>query len=141
MATKTEITLVGATCWKCGVVYGLNKTFKENRRLDLKRFYCPNGHGAVFGESDLDIAKRETEQQRQNAEMAWQRFRDERATHDGTKRSLAATKGVVTKQRNRAGAGLCLFCNRHFVHLAKHVVCKHPDEAPEANVRAYSHDA
>ena len=41
--------------------------------------------------------------------------------------SLQATKGVVTRLKKRAIAGVCPCCNRTFQQLAAHMAHKHPD--------------
>lgn len=46
-------------------------------------------------------------------------------------RRLAATKGVVTRIKNRVGKGVCPCCKRTFPNLGAHMSEKHPDWAPE----------
>jgi hypothetical protein len=61
-------------------------------------------------------------------------LRKEQQRHQATRdllqaeeRSHVSTKGQLTKARNRAKAGLCPCCNRHFTNVERHVKSKHPD--------------
>ena len=47
------------------------------------------------------------------------------------RRSHSATKGLLTKERNRTLAGLCPCCDKHYVSLAKHIKTQHPEFNPE----------
>jgi hypothetical protein len=127
VSTKLEYVgqLVVLTCWSCSIHYGVPKDFRQRRREDGNTFYCPNGHGAVFSETELQRVRRELDYARDAAAL-------ERSMHDQTLGTLRATRGVVTKLRKRVTAGSCPFgCHRHFANLERHVATKHPGAALE----------
>ncbi len=111
-------------CFKCGVaIYGPRPLYDACVKLGHggQSFYCVNGHGQVFAQSEADrLRKRlEAEERRHNMTMS---------ALDDEKKSARAYKGQVTKLKNRASAGLCLCCNRTFRNLARHMKSKHPGE-------------
>jgi hypothetical protein len=120
--------LVVLDCW-CGITHAVPNSLREHQ---LRQFnagekplgiYCPLGHSHVpAGESESAKLKRQ---------LAFER--DMRASitaeRDQAAASLRTTKGVVTKLRKRAVAGVCPFgCRRHFADLSAHVISKHPGE-------------
>jgi hypothetical protein len=115
------IELVSIECADCGMVFGVTPTFRQWRVGDHKVFYCPNGHGNIY------YAKTEAEKLKQELELAKNRARGEERRREAAERSLAATKGVVTKMRKRIGNGTCPCCNRHFTDLHRHMETKHPE--------------
>lgn len=128
MTVKTYVystTLVVTSCW-CGIGHAIPKDLYEAAEKDHKKgIYCPLGHSWVFaGETD---AQKLTRQLRAEQDYATQL--NERLTT--TQNSLSATKGVVTRMRNRAVAGECSFCGQHLRDLARHVSRMHADEKAE----------
>lgn len=120
-----NIDLVTETCINCGVIFALPSELKKHRLENKQNFYCPNGHSMVYTESEAERLRRQLKQANENER--WERQHRETA-----ERSLAATRGVVTKLRRRAHAGVCPFgCRRHFVDLERHVASKHPDQKLE----------
>jgi hypothetical protein len=131
MTTKIrlDIELVHQQCGKCGVSFGLESRYYNNRHDDHDTFYCPNGHGRAF------LAESEAERLRRLLKNAEATADWERDTRQGIERQLTATRGVVTKLRKRATAGACPFgCKRHFVNLERHVASKHPDQQLEGEL-------
>lgn len=116
-------------CFECGVVFAIPKTLEDRRRADGKTWYCPNGHGMVFRETELDKTRKRAEQ----AERARDRARREldAALDDAQhqRRRAAAARGQLTKMRNRVARGLCpdMSCKRSFTNLHNHVRTCHPD--------------
>ncbi len=108
-------------CCVCGVDFAM-PTSLRNRLLESGAFfYCPNGHSQHFTEST------ETKLRRAN-----QFLREERAystclikQRDGALRQVSVHKGVVTRMKNRAHAGVCIECHRHFENLERHMKTKH----------------
>jgi len=104
-------------CAQCGVVFALPTTYVSRRRDDGLTFYCPNGHLLSYTggdkkrirdlEANLEFVRGQRDGQERRAEAAL--------------RSLSATKGVVTKLKKRAAAGICPCCNRHFDALESHM--------------------
>lgn len=133
MRTRVQGTISGATvvdmavfdCPTCGVVYGITTEYEARRREDQGRFLCPNGHGIAFkGDTQADRLKRELE-------WANERLEGERRRLEAERRSHAATKGQLTKVRNRVQNGTCPDCNRHFVNLERHMANKHPHSSAD----------
>lgn len=112
-------------CPVCGILYGVDAdvmAYKWSRRSggDDNGWYCPNGHYLVYTETEADRLKRERDR------LAQQIAQRDDEINELNKR-LSAQRGQVTRLRNRAKAGLCPCCNRHFTNLERHVATKHPD--------------
>ena len=56
----------------------------------------------------------------------------QRDLRQATERQLSATRGVVTRIKNRVGHGVCPCCNRSFGNVARHMADQHPNWAAEA---------
>jgi len=124
----TKITAI--ECHVCGVIFGLTDDFERQRRNDKRTFWCPNGHGAVYGTSEADTlrrkledAERDTNRLRAENDQAWAAATEYRKDADAKGREIKR----ITR---RANAGECLHCKRHFVDVESHVKRKHPDESP-----------
>lgn len=132
MKNQLSVELVTLECYFCGTPFGMSETlYQTAQRKQGHAFYCPNGHGQIFSETtDAKLAKVRDEAERLKRRLAdaerWEREADERAKV--AERSLAATKGQVTKLRKRIGAGVCPYCTRHFTALERHIASKHPDQ-------------
>lgn len=129
MATRVDLELVEIECGECGIWFGMSNHYIDNRKRDHRTWYCPNGHGrAWLGESTEEKLKRELRQARDDKrfymDLSSQRYDEAEAA----KRSAAARKGVITRMKNRALAGGCVFCRRNFANVAKHMETKHADE-------------
>lgn len=112
-------------CGECGMVFAAPARWVRERRDDHKTFWCPNGHGRVFkGESEAEKLKR---QLRYAQDIAAARL----AERDQAQASLRATRGVVTRYRNRLQDGQCPVCGKHLAHLERHMARVHPDGAPD----------
>lgn len=126
------IELVTETCCACGVLFAMAKDYRQKRLDDHDQFYCPNGHSQSYvGETQRERADRlEREAEAERRASRWWREQTEQ-----TERRLSATRGVVTKLRKRAHAGVCPFgCRRHFTNLERHVASKHPGQQLEGEV-------
>jgi len=116
-------------CGTCGVVWAIDLEYLNARREDHEGWVCPNGHSFVYnGPSETEKLKRQLERERtRSGRIA--------AERDQIEASRRATKGVVTKMKKRAAAGVCPCCNRTFKQLADHMATQHPEYA-EAKVPA-----
>lgn len=128
------VTINPHDCPSCGVTYGLSEEYEARRRKDGRSWKCPNGHFVGYTKSDLDrereareAAEREAAAAAAEARAARRQLKDERTRHESTRRSLSATKGVVTRVKRRVGKGVCPCCNRTFRDLARHMESKHPE--------------
>src|SRR3990167_9140447 len=113
-----QVGMVTEACCNCGVLFAMTADFDKERRRDHKLFYCPSGHAQSFGENDTERELRATRECLES-ERGWSSRLSGRLAV--AERSLSATRGVVTRQRNRAAAGLCPCCNRHFVAMERHM--------------------
>lgn len=100
----------------------------RRRRNDHGDFYCPAGHcQSYIGKSDEERLREKLDyRSEQLARERDQRHKEERK-HAATKRRLSASKGQVTKIKNRVGHGVCPCCNRTFQNLARHMGSQHPE--------------
>ena len=117
--------LVSVDCGDCGIPHGLPQNLQAARAADGGSWYCPNGHRISYHETESQKYKR-----------LYKAAEDRRAAvaaeRDQAQASLRATKGVVTKLRNRTAAGECPFCGAHVYQLSRHVTRQHAAEAAEA---------
>jgi len=127
-AADVMLEMVVEACCNCGIPFAMTSTFDAERRLDHKTFYCPSGHGQVYKENETERKLRLAEE-RLSSERGWSSQLSDRLAV--SERRLSATRGVVTRQRNRAAAGLCPCCNRHFVAMERHMKSKHPEYTEE----------
>jgi hypothetical protein len=117
------VKLILEDCPVCGCVYGLEKRYIENKREQGGDWYCPNGHCIRFVDKSI------TEKNRQ-LKMALKQAKDNanwwKEEAESKARSLSATKGVLTKTKNRIANGVCPCCKRQFTNLQRHMETKHP---------------
>lgn len=133
---------IGVTCW-CSIRFAVPQTlydFYERRNEEQPGSFgltCPLGHGMV--PAGKTKAQREAEQLRD--ELAGEKHRAEQARADAeyqrtqrqfAERRVAASKGQLTKIKNRVGNGVCPCCNRYFANLHRHMTTQHPGWSPEA---------
>jgi hypothetical protein len=121
---EVEVKLVATCCCVCGIFFGLPDFLDKQLKTKGTSFYCPNGHILSYTDPELKKVKRQLELYKQ-----W--YAAEQEDHEATRRSLRATKGVLTRTKNRIAAGVCPCCRRHFENLERHIVTKHPDYAAE----------
>lgn len=122
-------------CFTCGVPFGI--TAELYRRVVEKAtgaVYCPAcGQETCWRESSADRRIKQLTQQLQTADTRANtanrhaRLVGQRA--DRVEGSLRATRGVVTRMKNRVSRGVCPCCKRHFANLERHMDTKHPSYA------------
>jgi hypothetical protein len=129
-------TLVPITCGACGVVFGLEKGYRDERYKDGQGFYCPNGHSRAWAETEADRLRKQLKQ----TEVCLQNARTETARQfdlrQATERSLRGTKAVVTRMKRRTVKGQCVCCSKKFKDLETHMKTEHPDWNPEKAAEA-----
>lgn len=123
--TVTE-TLRKFTCGLCAGVYAIAEGYAEKCHQDQTGWHCPycQRSWGWFGKS-------EEQKQRERADRAEARARSVKCTLRTTERQLSATRGVVTRTKNRISKGICPCCNRQFTNLHRHMETKHPEYAAE----------
>lgn len=115
------------TCYKCKVPFQIAEGHYTRLKASEETFYCPNGHPQHFCESEATLLRRERDRLKQQLAQRDDALTHRREQQAQTERKLAATKGVVTRLRNRVGAGVCPCCTRSFENLARHMQTRHPD--------------
>lgn len=113
----------------CGIQWAAPVEWFAARRRDKKRWSCPNMHERVFvGKSREEELREELKRSQATVTM----FRESNARLEDRnlrlKRQNAAQRGVATRLRNKAIAGLCAFCTHEFPNVAAHVAEAHPGE-------------
>lgn len=141
MAKDTVTTTVAihiTSCAVCGVSFGVPEGYLEARRKDGRTIWCPNGHTLGWAETEADRLRKEIASvkgkldQTQALADSWRKDADKQyELRKATERQLSATRGVVTRIKNRVKNGVCPCCNRHFENLQRHMGTKHPDWQPE----------
>ena len=130
-AIGIDVISVGGCYWcKCPMYLPIELYNAARRRPDIS-FYCSYGHKQHFPEGETDAQKLRRERDRLTQRLAEKddEIRHQREQREATERQLSATKGVVTRIRNRVGRGVCPCCNRSFENLHRHMATKHPDYA------------
>lgn len=140
-AVALEIKITAMDCANCGMVFGVTDEFSRHRRQDGGRFYCPNGHGNAFGETETDKVRKELDATRRREELVQESYKRETTKRQAAERSLAATRGQVTQLRKRAQAGVCPYgCRRHFADVEWHVATKHAGQGLPGETEARDGD-
>ncbi len=114
------------SCYTCGVRFGIGEDLY--RRVVKRKegsVYCPSCGNRTCWTGKTDEQKKI--EQLEN-KLKWEMEQVERKNRylEDAKNSLRSTKGVVTKLKKRASAGVCPCCNRTFKQLAQHMENKHP---------------
>lgn len=114
----------------CGISFAVPSEWQRARRRDHSWFYCPNGHHQHYpGESTEEKLRLERDRLAQRVAQRDDEIADQRDLRAGVERRLNATKGVVTRIKNRVGHGICPCCTRSFGNLAMHMKTQHPTYA------------
>lgn len=115
-----SLILTEIVCCDCTAHFAMDSDL--NRRcLDTGRsFYCPNGHGQSY--TDTELSKLKKERKNLLDRVSWAETEAENA-----KRERTALKSKLTKTKNRIANGVCPCCNRTFANVGRHMTTKHPD--------------
>jgi hypothetical protein len=139
-AITATVKINAHSCWSCGVIYGLTDDFEASRRANGGTFYCPNGHAAVFADTELERARKELLKAKARADQLAAQRDDERRWRketeirlEVTEKSRSSLRGQVTKLKNRAKNGVCPCCRRHFANVQRHMATEHPDFTASAD--------
>ena len=114
------LDFVVETCCNCHVPFGILKSAYDHYNTTGVDFYCPNGHGQHYTESEVSKLKRKLAYAEKDALYYKQ-------AKERTERSLSATRGVLTRTKNRIAKGICPCCHRQFVNLHRHMENQHPE--------------
>jgi len=117
------------TCGGCGVDHAMPEVLYD-RHVALGKdgpgWTCPNKCSRIFRASEADELRRERDRLKQDAARLEDNAKRERELREAAERSASARKGVITRLKNRAAAGVCPCCNRSFQNLRNHMSAKHP---------------
>lgn len=120
-------TLEQIVCCRCGMVFGIPEQWSRQKREKGGEFFCPAGHLLTFGESELQRTKRQLMQAEQRLDQEKAAKEHQRKQREKAERKLSATKGVVTRLKNRTAQGRCPCCDASFPNLEQHMRDAHPD--------------
>jgi hypothetical protein len=127
-----ETLLAVEECCSCGMVFALPHAMQLRLKKSHEWFYCPAGHTQHYtGQSDAEKAQAEAEKYKRLWKEEQRYAADVLSERNAAQRSLSATKGVLTRTKNRIAHGVCPCCNRSFVQLEKHMTTKHPEYTKE----------
>src|SRR4051812_3197099 len=119
------------TCYRtdCGILFAVPALWLQNKRRDHSDFTCPNSHSQAFlGQSREEQLQDQLKRARETAEFYQKSNRRLEDDKTRLKHQVRAQKGVATRLRNRAIAGICAFCSCEFPNVAEHVRAEHPGE-------------
>lgn len=133
------MTFRPCTCAECGIVFGIGAEYEVILRKKGTRFFCPNGHGLSFGESEADKLRRERDKLKQDQAWYEQRLKEVRDEASFERRRVSAARGQITKLKKRAAAGVCPCCNRTFQDLARHMAGQHPEFMTQPDEASHVH--
>ena len=122
--------MINITCCNCGIIFGVPDQWLSSRRDDKRTFYCPNGHGQSFTESEADRLRRERDRLQQQIAQKDDEIKWQREHRQAAERRVTAAKGQITRLKKRAKGGICPCCKRTFQNMAEHMKTQHPDFDP-----------
>ena len=121
-----EGTLVTQDCGKCGGIFAISEDYdKRCHDYHGQGWHCPYCKTGWHY-----IGKSAERKQCERADRAEARARDIQCNLRATERQLSATRGVVTRTKNRISKGVCPCCTRSFQNLKRHMASKHPEYSP-----------
>jgi hypothetical protein len=123
--------LAHTKCW-CGTPFMVPTDLLKAAHNGGHEIYCPHGHKMQWKETETDRMRRDRDRLAQRLAERDDEIARQRRLREETERRLAATKGVVTRIRNRVGHGVCPCCTRSFGNLQRHMKTQHPDWVAEA---------
>ena len=127
IAVSLNVDLVQMICGECGIVFAVPDYFQQERLKTGKGWYCPNGHGRVYKESETDRLRKLLEQaNKKNTDL----LERTRMAEDAKKAAVMREgKERAEKKRllTRTHGGVCPHCNRTFRQLARHMETKHKE--------------
>ncbi len=103
MATQQAVKVLNVWECSCGVTYGVTQEFVAARRLDGRRFYCPNGCRLSY-DSEYEKTKKRLAKMTHCCDQKTARVRelDQRTEH--LEHRISGYKGALVSQRKRLTA-------------------------------------
>jgi hypothetical protein len=129
------VSLKEVKCW-CGTPFACPEELANSAINDGHTIYCPHGHSVTWKETEKDKLRRDLNRATQRLAEKDDEIAHQRQRAEQTERRLSATRGQVTKIKNRVGRGVCPCCNRSFSDLQRHMASKHSDYATSEIIEA-----
>lgn len=123
---ETAITLETEECCACGVMFAMPASLRQKLQREGGTFYCPNGHGQHYTESEVQAFKKKLK-------AAEDRTCNLKEQLNGALEKLAENQKEIRRARRRANAGLCPYCRRHFTNVERHIHSMHSEEIGTKN--------
>ncbi len=119
--TYTEqLTMVIEECVRCGIVFGVTRSYQRQLKDKGINFYCPNGHGQSYTETaEMRLNQKLREIQGQLAQKELEIIAEAKA------REVEYRK--VKRLEKRMANGVCPCCHRQFIQMTRHMRTKHPE--------------
>ena len=125
MSFALTINFAVESCYKCAITFAVTQDFQNARMHDHATFYCPMGHGQVYGgksqvERDRDAAI--ADRNRVQAEL-------NEIRHAKLVAEKARDKAVREKRKveKRIAHGVCPCCDKTFANVSHHMMTEHKD--------------
>ncbi len=118
---------VDVSCFKCAVPFGIPTALYNSciAQGPAQEFFCPNGHGQVFRESELTRTQKRLASLQAMTDRIGAELRDERAACAREREAHGKTTKKLTRLKTRVAHGVCGACNRTFKNLADHMATRH----------------
>lgn len=129
-ATTADIEILD--CPECGIHYGIMADFKARRLRDHRTWYCPNGHPIHFPQdNEEEKLRKQLAQQRESTQWYEDQYTAARRDAEHQRRSAIASRGHLTRIKNRIANGVCPVpgCRRSGLgaDVIAHIATCHPD--------------
>ncbi len=106
MAETRKFTgeLIVEHCCNCGIAFGIEAEWQKKLLNNGDWFCCPGGHRQRYTETTVERLERQLVQKQRDRDWYQGRLIDTKEELKTTNHRLAATKGVVTRMKNRRAA-------------------------------------
>lgn len=116
----TTLQMVETSCW-CGLPVTVPKNLYNEAQRNGKEIFCPVGHEFVFSNTEVERLKKEVTQLTDARDRALRQRDDAQRETRAEAKAHSATKGQLTRVKNRADRGVCQHCHRSFANVERHV--------------------
>lgn len=130
------IEFVAITCYKCGLIFGIESSRNETLTKSHESFWCPNGHsqaylGKTAEQKRIEELERETRELKSSRDFWNDQAKSANATVEHQNRRINGYKGAVARVRRRVAKGRCPCCSQQFKDLKQHMAAVHPHWDPD----------
>lgn len=116
-----ETVLATVACGECGGTYAISERYRQQKEDERGFWHCPYCQVSWgYGEGKVQRLEKQLAQERARSDQA-------RARAKEFERSMQATKGHLTRLKQRVANGVCPCCQRQFANLAQHMRNQHPE--------------